>query len=95
MSSSINFPKDFRIAENGYLEDSIQYKYYHENPSQDLFKYSEEDFYPRFSVIIGKDPRVQSNGVNTYELYDFNTEQTYGDITIEQINEIINQAIKN
>jgi len=92
MSKRILFPKDFVITENAYLEDSIQYKYYYDNPSQDLFKYNEGDFYPRFSVIIGKDPRVQSNGVNTYELYDFNTEETYGNVNAEEINEIINQT---
>jgi len=91
MRDTINFPKDFEVTENGYLEDSIQYVYF--NPSQDYLKYSEDDFRCLYSVIIGKDPRVQSNGVNTYDLYDFNTEQNYGNVTVEEINEIINQTI--
>ena len=89
--SSINFPNDFQITENGYLEDSIQYMYYYDNPSQDLLKYNEDDFKQKYSVIIGKDPRVQSNGLNTYELYDFETEEIYGHLTAQEVNEIINK----
>ena len=135
MSDTINFPKDFKVTENGYLEDSIQYVYF--NPSQDYLKYSEDDFRCLYSVIIvyidflwsnslttlinirmyhrcscnscfyifsnmfyrksnhiiGKDKRIQSNGVNTYELYDFRNEEAYGYVTKEEINEIINQNI--
>ena len=91
MSDTINFPKDFEVTENGYLEDSIQYVYF--NPSQDYLEYNEDDFRCLYSVIIGKDPRIQSNGVNTYELYDFRNEEAYGHVTQDEINEIINQNI--
>ena len=79
MNKKPEFPKDFVVTENSQLDqyDCIQYVYPYYNPL--------------FSAIIGKYHRIASNGVSTYEFFDFNTNKIYEDVTKDEINQIINQ----